>query len=188
MPYPKGKKQSPESIIKRANALRGRKLTDEHKAKIGAANKLKIHPSHVGYQIGHVSFNKGKSFTEEHKKKISETQKGDKGHWWGKNAWNKGKPFLQIRREKHWNWKGGISESHQRTNSIEWNEIRKKVYARDNWTCQICGKKNPHPLQCHHIIPYRISQDDSIENLITLCCSCHIKEEHKYYNIKNGNN
>ena len=95
---------------------------------------------------------------------------------------------MQIRGENHPNWKGGISENHKRLNTLEWNETRKKIYKRDNWTCQICNKKNPKIMQCHHIIPYRISQDDSMENLITLCCNCHIKEERKYYKSKYGNN
>lgn len=66
----------------------------------------------------------------------------------------------------------------------KWQELRLKVYKRDKWICQICNvhcsKKNK--IQCHHIVPYRISQDNSIENLITLCAKCHKKEEIKYYN------
>ena len=41
-------------------------------------------------------------------------------------------------------------------------------------------------IQCHHIVPYRITQDNSIGNLITLCRSCHIKEEWKYYRQLKG--
>ena len=95
-----------------------------------------------------------------------------------KNGWNREK-------EKHWNWKGGITpELQKRINNPVWKIIRKKVYARDNWTCQICGikcNKYKGQIQCHHIIPYRITQDNSESNLITLCASCHGKEEHKYY-------
>lgn len=147
-------------------------------------NKLKANKT--SFKKGHISCNKGKNLSEEHKKNISESQKGDKGYWFGKKwdlvtriRWSKTKP----RKENHWNWKGGRAGEKERINSIEWKEIRKKVYARDKYTCQVCGKKNPRPLQCHHIIPYRITQDNSIENLITLCCSCHVKEEHKYYRV-----
>jgi hypothetical protein len=149
---------------------------------------MSYHPNQTSFKKGHPSFNKGKELSKEHKNNISESQKGEKGYWWGKDTWNKGKHYLQICGENHWNWKGGVSIDHQRINTLEWNKTRKQIYKRDNWTCQICGLKNPRPLQCHHIIPYRVSQDDSIENLITLCCSCHTKEEHKYYRMKNGNN
>jgi 5-methylcytosine-specific restriction endonuclease McrA len=60
-----------------------------------------------------------------------------------------------------------------------WNRIRKIVYKRDNWICQVCGKHCREDIQCHHKIPYRISKDNSLGNLITLCRKCHIKEEHK---------
>jgi len=107
---------------------------------------------------------KGKTFSEEHKKKLSLAQKGS----------------------KHYNWKGGvISDNQKRLVLPEWKAIRKKVYKRDNWTCQICGihcgNEEKSKIQCHHIIPYRITQDNSESNLITLCASCHGKEEHKYY-------
>ena len=69
-----------------------------------------------------------------------------------------------------------------RTTCTSWVNIRNTVRKRDNWTCQICGKKKGITLHCHHIIPYRASKDNSIDNLITLCSSCHSKEERKYYN------
>jgi hypothetical protein len=86
----------------------------------------------------------------------------------------------------HWNWNGGVSsETKKRIGTYSWNITRKKVYARDNWTCQVCGKHCSNDIQCHHIVPYRITQDNSESNLITLCKSCHLKEEKKYYKIKN---
>ena len=79
-------------------------------------------------------------------------------------------------------WKGGLAPaSAKRIHTPEWDIIRKRVYARDNWTCQVCKKHCRNNIQCHHIVPYRITQDNSENNLITLCCSCHIKEELKYY-------
>jgi 5-methylcytosine-specific restriction endonuclease McrA len=67
-----------------------------------------------------------------------------------------------------------------------WKTIRLSVYERDNYTCQSCGVKcvskataMEHPeyssriIQCHHIDPYKQSQDNSMDNLITLCIVCH---------------
>lgn len=83
------------------------------------------------------------------------------------------------------NWKGGTSRYYKLyLLERKWDKIRHKIYKRDNWTCQICGRSNIK-IHAHHIVPYRISQDDSLENLITLCASCHIKEEWSYYNGKN---
>ena len=59
---------------------------------------------------------------------------------------------------------------------------RKKIYARDNFKCQICSNSNY--LQMHHIIPMK--ENNSLEsifnpdNCITLCKICH-------YQIAHGN-
>ncbi len=58
----------------------------------------------------------------------------------------------------------------------DWKDIRKKIYERDQWTCQDCGKHcEGREIQCHHIIPYKETQDNSEDNLVTLCVSCHGK-------------
>lgn len=59
----------------------------------------------------------------------------------------------------------------------EWSDVRKKIYERDLWTCQECGthcrSEKKTRIQCHHI-DYNI-HNNSYENLITLCASCHAK-------------
>lgn len=108
----------------------------------------------------------------------------------GKPTWNKDKKGLQVSKfrgiprpdfsgENHWNWRGGISET-KRLDDVIWNNIRFSVYKRDNWTCQKCFKHCREDIQCHHRIPWRVSHDDSIENLITLCIPCHTKVEFEY--------
>ena len=60
-----------------------------------------------------------------------------------------------------------------------WDRIRKEVYERDNYQCQVCMKIcGQHETQAHHIIPYKKTQDNSLENLITLCNVCHPKVEY----------
>ncbi len=64
----------------------------------------------------------------------------------------------------------------------DWDKIRLVVYKRDNYICQDCKitmNEYGKPLDIHHLIPYLFSGDNSIENLTTLCRSCHMKEEHK---------
>ena len=53
----------------------------------------------------------------------------------------------------------------------DWDNIRKRVYARDGYRCAYCGKKGK--LHAHHIIPVRISHDNSMSNLVSLCNKCH---------------
>jgi len=71
-----------------------------------------------------------------------------------------------------------------------WEEQRKKALQRDNYTCQNCGVQfNPeesleNKLHVHHIKPLTEFEKDEIEkeanrleNLISLCSSCHPKIE-----------
>ncbi len=54
---------------------------------------------------------------------------------------------------------------------------RIQVLERDGFACQICSIKNN--LEVHHIIPLRAGGSDGMENLLTLCKSCHVIEENK---------
>jgi len=49
--------------------------------------------------------------------------------------------------------------------------ICKEVLSRDSWRCQNCGASEN--LQVHHIQSRSKLGHDSLENLITLCVSCH---------------
>lgn len=83
-------------------------------------------------------------------------------------------------KERHWNWKGGITPENQKgRNSIEYAQWRKAVFARDGYVCQVCGKRGGR-LNAHHKKPWAkfpaLRYD--IENGVTLCENCH-KVEHK---------
>ena len=60
----------------------------------------------------------------------------------------------------------------------KWDEIRKRVYARDGHACKACGARNVK-LNAHHIVLLRVSQNNSERNLVTLCDSCHKLIEEK---------
>ena len=55
-----------------------------------------------------------------------------------------------------------------------WERQRKLALKRED-CCRHCG--NTENLQVHHIIPYRISKSNSLDNLMILCRSCHTKED-----------
>lgn len=53
------------------------------------------------------------------------------------------------------------------------------VFARDNYTCQACGKSKNKILQTHHIIYRSHGGTDRVDNLITVCTDCHTSVNHK---------
>lgn len=54
----------------------------------------------------------------------------------------------------------------------DWDEIRKRVYRRDNYTCQNCGATNTE-LHAHHKTPISMGGSHKLSNLTTICQSCH---------------
>lgn len=59
----------------------------------------------------------------------------------------------------------------------DWDRRRKKVYQRDNYTCQNCGvrggPKGEYELHAHHIVPKSKGGTHKISNLKTMCEYCH---------------
>lgn len=56
-----------------------------------------------------------------------------------------------------------------------WDEIRRRVYFRDNYTCQRCGATGVR-LHCAHIISLSKGGTNDYSNLETVCEDCHIAE------------
>lgn len=57
----------------------------------------------------------------------------------------------------------------------EWKQRRREALKRDEHRCTACG--NTDRPQVHHIVPWRYSRSHELENLTTLCRSCHSREE-----------
>jgi hypothetical protein len=79
-----------------------------------------------------------------------------------------------LRREQHPNWRGGAVDY-----GPDWPQIARAMRARDQ-VCQSCGKtraENGRALDVHHKVPWRVSRDNSPENLTTLCKVCHSREK-----------
>lgn len=71
-------------------------------------------------------------------------------------------------------WKGG-----KRHYFGNWADARRKARERDQYTCQLCGRKEDSNLQLsvHHIINYREFDNkyeaNQLDNLTCLCHKCH---------------
>lgn len=71
----------------------------------------------------------------------------------------------------------GVDYQHGQTYGF-WDE-RYFVFARDNYTCQVCGKSKDKILQTHHIIYRSNGGTNRVDNLITVCMDCHTSKNHK---------
>lgn len=96
-------------------------------------------------------------------KKISQAKMGPGNAMYGKFC------------EQNPNWRGGKITYRGRG----WRGIRAQILRRDNFTCAKCTKQFSRlDLDVHHITPYRDTQDNSPENLMTLCKWCHMIVEY----------
>lgn len=133
---------------------KGYKQSEQQKRRIGNANRISL---------------KGRKWTPEAKRNWLKSRIGLKVKYNPNSGFQKG--------EKHWNYKDGRSKilSPSRYGD-DWTNIRKSILIRDNFTCQKCFIKNVR-LDIHHKIPFLLTFDNSLNNLITLCMSCHKKED-----------
>lgn len=143
-----------------------------------------------GCRKGKPAWNKGMKLSEKQKAKLNMD-----GLSLGR-AWNKGKTgiyseeYLKKLRESHTgklglassNWKGGISRAYKTGyESVQYKEWRRKVFVRDNYTCQDCGVRCGNGetiyVTAHHIKSFskhpKLRFD--VNNGITLCEICHCK-------------
>jgi len=189
----KGKKLSKEHRNNLSKARKNFYKNNPHpKGMLGKTNKWGHHTEETKILIGEKgmgrpAWNKGKKLPKmkyEQKMKISKALKG-------RTTWNKGIPCSEESRKKNsethkksfkegkiqWNYIDGRSKGKGSGKyGCDWQKIRQLIIRRDNFTCQECGAKNKK-LDIHHRIPFLMSFDNSLENLMSLCRSCHVKLE-----------
>lgn len=59
-----------------------------------------------------------------------------------------------------------------------WTAIRSRIFERDNYTCQYCGKRGVK-LECDHVIPVSRGGLHNDENLVTACLKCNRSKSDK---------
>jgi len=68
-----------------------------------------------------------------------------------------------------------------RLDAASYENLRQRILHRDGWRCQSCGTMSN--LEVHHKEFRSHSGDDSEENLITLCTTCHASVHHDLNHI-----
>ena len=103
------------------------------------------------FKKGDVPWNKGKEWDDKTREKISMSLTGEK-------------EFTKFRK----------NEQERLRRSEKYNDWRKQVFERDNFTCQLCGLSNTY-IEAHHIKSFskhpRLRFD--IKNGVTVCLDCH---------------
>jgi len=140
----------------------------------------------MGFQKGHIPYNDWSKVNE-----MLKTNQETRNKWLESKRkqipWNKGLkksdyPNGIASGPSHGNWCGNPGG---KADLAKMKEVKNIVRARDNWTCQHCGDRNHKGrgsriiLDVHHIVS--LAEDSSLaydlDNLITLCRSCHIKTD-----------
>lgn len=186
--------------------FKGRKHSEETKKRMRLVHKR--NPNSGIFKKGCFSWNKGVTgeashsygitFSDERKKKISEAKK--KYKFTEKHLLNMS---LCQRRDKHPNWKGGITELRQQImDSSKYRKWKKEVLMRDKNRCVKCWSNDGqldadhYPNSFSYLLNfYNIKSLEEalnckelweIDNGRTLCLSCH-KETINYGGVKFDN-
>lgn len=139
----------------------GKKHTEETKKKIKEARaRQEITP----VMLKSLSKGRVKVWTPEMRNRLSEVAK--------KRGLGK-----MTAGNKHWNWKGGITDENAlQRGSEEYRIWRMNVFRRDRFTCQDCGCVGKN-LVAHHVKEWSDYPElrFDVDNGLTLCRSCHAK-------------
>lgn len=123
----------------------------------------------------------GKKHSEETRKKMSLWQKGrakSPQQIEKMRLANLGKKYSQEVNNK----KASKGRNNGRWRGGELSYWKRQVVVRDNYTCQICGLKDPEIIEVDHIKP-RCDYPELVnvmENLIALCPNCHRRRTNKF--------
>lgn len=157
----------------------------------GRKNKGKKYLRHIENYVGNqTSFRKGERASVQTEFKKGQRVSPRTEFKLGQLPWNTGIPhsidvIAKLKnakigvfvREKNPNWKGGVTPFNRALRgTAKYLEWRKKVFERDNYTCQLCGQRGGE-LQADHIQPFSKFPElrHELNNGRTLCVPCHRK-------------
>jgi hypothetical protein len=121
--------------------------------------------------------NKGKPMSAEQRQALSETRKemyasGALVHWNTGGSWS-----VDVRKRISESLLDG-REPAPSDYGPDWRLQRTSCLQRDDGKCQQCGSSEN--VEVHHWEPYRFCYDNSLDNLVTLCESCHHEKHGEY--------
>lgn len=156
---------------------RGKKISEA--MKLAYANGSRT----TGFKKGNVLCRnfKGKTHTDEWKKQRSDAMKTNNPMKNPEVAKKVSETRIKLEigvGPKNPNWVGG----NRCYRGPGYNRQRSIAMSRDNYQCQECGIKQndiDRQLDVHHIIPFKDGGTNRLDNLVTVCRSCHNKIEPK---------
>lgn len=84
--------------------------------------------------------------------------------------------------------KNSIKKDYKGPKNLEWLNLQRQTFERDRFKCNYCkGRSKCYELHAHHLILRSEGGEDILENLATLCKTCHVayhKGEIKLKKIK----
>jgi len=139
---------------------------------------------HEAWNKGKSSWSKDKQFSESHKEKIRISLKGSKNPNFGKDPWNKGLDWKEMKGELNPMWIDGRSFLPYCFKFD--NNFKEDVRNRDSHICQLCGKtqlENGEKLCVHHI---HGDKPNCYPDCVALCRHCNLvkvekKDKFKFY-------
>lgn len=171
-----GHVQSKEQIEKRSLKNRGKKRTEEQKAKLSKSmtgiKKIVHHDKQ--FKKGMVPWNKGMKMSLDFCNKIRNLNLLGIVGMTGKHHSEESKEKIK---RANWTIEGGIYPEDLIQRKKFARDIQKKVFERDSYTCKECGKKGGF-LQVDHKKSWAKYKDQrfDLDNCQTLCMSCHYKK------------
>lgn len=164
-------------------SFKGHKHTEEHKKRMSLLRKgiTKTYKCNTeGLKLGR-GWNKGKKTSLETRLKIKEARARQVISL---ETRKKMSQVHKTRREKHWNWQGGVNILHKTERqlafeTVEYRFWRKAVFERDRYQCTWCVDNTGGNLEADHIKKWVDYPDLRlvIDNGRTLCHNCHTKTD-----------
>lgn len=66
-----------------------------------------------------------------------------------------------------------------------WSFVKRHTLERDNYTCRMCGFSDKEIMEVDHIKERVLGGTDSMDNTQTLCPNCHAKKTNKFLRERN---